>query len=372
MNQPARNMDAVDPVNYPSALKRAPAAARRSNSSVIDARHLPKEMKNLIRHAAYEGVIPNCDLLLYHDDNFTNWQRIAAEPRPFNEVDAIMRASRANALIMQPPETLGFLSIGPGDMFKVKERAVMEAHLAEGHGFSSIAYSEINRNSLNAAMDQGKQVVTELALKYPNQGLENIAHIPLLGDTYEKATAKFFRDQVGDIKILAGCFGFTMQNVGGRVNGYTQASEQLTNKLKFIKDKYLSRGSRLLATFDHDTDRQSVLSHYTGEAHDDFTMSAVAHHLGAEIAAKGEIKRRFSGSTAILNREVVAVETMHIQVGSNEIVPLAEGSTFWSGVSAKSPESYIAEAYERARLHRSVEPVYNGTVACHVYSKPSV
>lgn len=354
-------------VNFPAALTRTRAGISASIPT-LDGTALGPEMKNLLRIAASDEDIPNCDSLLYHPGNFDNWKIIAADPQRSGEENAIERAARAHALIVQPPKDFGFLSIGGGDMFGVKERAVIEEHVKQGHTFSFFAYSEINQASLDKVMEDGRRLAEEL-------GLEGVKHIPLLGDIFTQEVARKFKEEVGDTDLantplIAASFGFMLQNLRHKVSGYSEAAKELAKDVKFIKRHYLPKGSTLFATFDQDVDRDAIRDKYTGQVHDDFTMSGVEHHLGKAFAEHGEIVRRFAGSTAIYFRDVVFSQPVAVNLGNDEILFFKDGKTFWNGISAKSPKQYVTGAFEDAKMDQVMRPVEHDTFACHVVCNP--
>lgn len=288
---------------FPAALRRNPRSSSGGGLIVVDASELRVELKNLLRRASENQVTYNLDPLLYHPGNDATWGRIASDPKRdgSNEIDAIKRAAQAHALVVQPPQTFGFLSIGAGDKFLEKEAEVIRAHVAQDHEFAFFAYAEINDTFLDKAMADGRKLAAEL-------GLHHIEHIPLLGDAFSKPIATQFKDKVGDHEVIAACFGLTLQNIDEKVSGYSEASRELATKLRAIKQLMPKgqNGSRFFGTFNHNVDKDKTLAKYTGDDHDDFIMSGVGHHLGSDIADLLEIRRTFQGSTAILYRDVIA------------------------------------------------------------------
>lgn len=354
----------ADGPSFPAALRKAPPRSKRG-LVVVDASDLRGELQHLLIKAANGEVTYNLDHLLYHPGNDDNWGRIAADPNRdgSNEIDAIKRAAQAHALILQPPEKFGFLSIGAGDAFSVKEAEVIKAHVAQGHEFGFFAYAEINRTFLDKAMEDGRKLAEEL-------GLKDVKHIPLLGDAFSKEIATKFDAEIGQKQqIVAACFGLTLQNIDEKVSGYTEASRELSKKLRALK-KLLPKagnGSRFFSTFNHDTDRAETLAKYTGQVHDDFIMSGVRHHLGDTIAGQLEIKRVFQGSTGILYRDVVAKDDFAVTVEDGETVIVRKGSVVWTGISAPLPSHYVTDAFTNAGIkNQTMAPVRHGAVACHV------
>jgi hypothetical protein len=350
--------------HFPESLRRKTAVLLGNTVRVIDATQLRPEMQNLIVMAANGEDLPNCDALLYTPDNFENWARIAEARSDNGEREVIRRAAEAHARILQPPETMGFWSIGPGDRFNDKERIVIEAHLAEGHTFDYFAYSDVNEASLTKSVDDGKRVAQEL-------GLGDIDHIPILGNVFNKNTIKDDKSKLGSSRVIATSFGFTFQNLRGPVAGYAEAAESLRKSLEKVK-QWLPRDSRLLVTLDHQTDRDRVLEDFTGQPHDDFFQRGVAHHLGEDVAEVTELRRRFTPRTAILNREGVLREPVVFDLGQRGQVLLRDGTKLWNGISARIPAATAIKAFDDARLPSAFpDPVYNHdrTLGCHVALK---
>ena len=352
---------------YPAELTRRPNVSLGSSVRVIDATNFPDEIKNLIMIAAHKGSLPNCDALLYTPDNFGNWGRIAAGRSDNGEKEVISRAAEAHARILHPPEVMGFWSIGPGDQFDAKEKLVIEAHLEKGHSFGFFAYSDVNQASVSKSMEDGQRVAQEL-------GLENVQHIPLLGNVFndkirQEHKAKLNSDKVQ--RVMAASFGFTFQNLRTSVSGYPEASSSLQDSLEKVR-MWLPSKSRLFVTLDHQGDRETVSKSFEGDAHEEFFRTGVAHHLTDEVANITELRRSFVSRTTILNREGILTETVALNLGDEGFQILEAGSPIWNGISARLPANSAVKAFDAAKLPSVFpDPINNKdkTLACHVAYK---
>jgi hypothetical protein len=355
-----------DKITYPAGLGRSVPAGKGSNSAMpmIDLSDRPEPIKNLIRLAAREVKLPNCDTLLYHAKNSKNWKTVVGDVTESPEYRLIDKASRDNALIWQSPkQDMTFFAFGTGGSLD-KEYLTIKNHVDQGHDFSTFIYADVNTQFNNSAIKHGRKIAKDLGL--------TVEHVGIQGDIYTKEFANEFGDVVNpDAPLIMAAHGFTFLNLPEKVSGIIEAVDVLTESIKTIKH-FLPKGSRIIVTFDTDTDRDSVMNRYTGEHHDKFIIGGIAANLGKEITEHGKIQRRFAGKTAILNRDFVTTTNIAVHLGNGEIHALREGVPFWTGISAKAAPKHIMNAFEGAQTPMVFDPLYDNenSLMCVVANVP--
>lgn len=357
---------AREEVYVPSALARPVRIAPESRCLLVDSSELPLEGRNILTRAANGQHLLNCDPLLYTPENSANWAAVAETSHDNkDEIDTITRASVSHAVWVQPPEILGLWSIGGATAFKTKERVVIEEHISEGrdHQFKVWAYSDVNPDSLAQTVEDGKKLAEEL-------GLDDIEHIPLLGDVYDPFVQKRNKEILGNygLKFLTTVFGYTLQNLSKRVNGYGGATEELEASLKSLK-KTMPKGSTLFATFGHEADKKTALAPYITSQGEQFVRGGASEYLGDEIMQRVTYAPRFVRSTTVLERPLKLTEQIVVDFGKDGTAILPKGTDVWMGISAKQPPNYVREAFDSARFTQFYpKPFFNreGNMTCQV------
>jgi len=336
---------------YPAGLNEVPVRASASTMPTVDLSGKPEQLKNIIRLASRGENIPNCDTLLYHPRNSKNWKNVAGDVTETPEYKLTDNASRGNALIWQPPQQdMTFFAFGTGGSLE-HEYLTIKNHVDQGHDFSMFVYADVNAQFNRSAITHGKKIAKEFGL--------NVEHVGIQKDIYTKEFADEFSDVVDSNKpLIMASHGFTLLNLPKKVNGITEAVDVLAESITTIA-KFLPKGSRIIITFDTDTDRNSVMQRYTGEKHDKFIMDGVKCNLGKDIVNYGEIERRFVGKTAILNRDVVTTTAISVDLGKGEKYALQQGTPFWSGVSAKASPKNITAAFDKSPVDMAFDPLYD-------------
>lgn len=339
-----------------------------SQTLTVDAGMLSEEARNILAIVANGDSLPNLDPLLYTSENADNWAEVAkTSHNNDDEVEVIMRAATAHAVWLSPPEDLGLWSIGAATTFNLKERVVIEEHVKEGrgHNFKFWAYSDVNLDSLKQSVEDGKKLAEEL-------GLNNIEHIPLLGDVFNAEVRKRNKEVLAKqgARVLTTCFGYTLQNLQHRVTGYKQATDELTEALKVLRNT-VPKGSVLFGTFGHEKDKEKARAPYITKEGEKFVRDGARQYLG-DVVDITDYNPRFVGSTTVLERPLKLNEQVVVDFGSDGTTVIPKGTDIWMGISARQPDSYVGKAFNNAGFVQVLpEPFYNKprTLTCQVAYK---
>lgn len=343
---------------------------------IIDGTKLDPEMIELIKDAHSGKELKSYDHRLYHADSAGIWQRITSSPNYYggNEKDVIVRSATASAHQIDPNQNVTLVTIGANSKFEEKDGALGGVFYDAGHNVESVIDWDISSTGHNNSRKGRAEFKKRVGIK--SDGID------LLGNAFDKDAKAKIKPHIEGIvdsryrllegnQLIVTVFGLTLQNIDTTEVHLDEALEVLKARLSAL-EKTFPKGTRFFITYDHNKNRSDIMDSYSGDAHDEFLMSAISNNLGPEFADASKSKKFFTNGSPILNRDGVLTRQIAVAIPEG-VVLLEKGTSIWHGVSAKFPEDGVISAHEASGLkYATAEPCRDGSgrIACHEIYRP--
>lgn len=297
------------------------------------------------------------DDLLYFEGNIPNWHAIVESPDYYpgnQEKPLISRGAQVSANLIQPPQDMTHIMIGPATRSD-KDLIVTDAASSADHSIKRIIICDISAEALDIAE---KDIKAHFAERVGQVNSPEIVRIH--GDAFDLAQSFPI---IGTALVTS--FGLTFDN--GFTKDEVRKSEMVyavSRRYKALSDN-LPKGSHVITTHDHynpsnpnaSLKRERMLAAYTGDVHEAFVMSAAKHYLGIDRP-----QDYLSYGVEIDDRSGLVSRFFRV---TNPFVSIVNGRAFTfkrqdihkSGSSLKMTEDQTVACHSLARMKREEFPI---------------
>ena len=250
---------------------------------------------------------------------------------PHEEESLIKRAAEvsANLLLSKNVRNITLVSYGPGTKFEHKEGELIKAFKKAGINISKVVYFDKYKSALNKSAKEGKQI------------LPNAIHEKVQGDIFDpdfKAKYKIVGTEV------AACFGLTPMNAEGFAEAMPPVAA-IEKNLESLRGK-MSKKSHFIATYDHNTDKDSIERSYAGRS--EHAKGLLKKNLGwNDDALQGvDFVVRYNPRSYIAAHGFHFNKDKMFKLSDERLRHIKSGITLWFQNSVKLPKELTQEVHE--------------------------